>query len=928
MSDNNPDDDNNNNIPRQEEEDDNWAYLPADHHLYTKFQNALTKQLTDEHERVDLELIESEANLKAIEKEKEDIGIRLYSVQQQLAENQMNFEQSHENYNLVQKLRLEADSKLKQEKEVFEVKKNEVEEQKKKFFKAQDELSKLTKTLLQIEQYIKQVGGEIQKTKVITNRAEENLVSLEKSKQSQDLLIDTMNEEVKRLGEQKTILTAQLLSQSDETAQAKDILKNAQIEMQKIVASKKNLLERWQKSLMMMQRMDTALQAMKDALTQQKEQNIQIETELSGITQEIRKEAQTSEQLQAKNQLLDNQKKSLQERFKEFQEEQSRLQSQISLLTVSQQTTEGQAKEAEKEKQAIQSEMTQIENNIMKLHTETKKLFEDLVHAKSEHTTIEKTAANLNKQANVMQIEIEEKSVELENLLNEIVRVKIDQLNTQSQIELLETKRNEVKKEKEQNELTVIVYETQIRTGHDLNEKKQHEVGRLNKLHDELLSSQSDTSRNKDEAEKDSLKKSTKELKDANEKMQRDWISKQTELVSKHTQGEQIEENVNNLKTQQTILEQKKSRLNNQYTSYEKEIREIKNALKNLQNDMNKLNDALYENRAKKSKLDNENFNIESEFVEKLKELEKDSVKLEVEIDRLKDEKANLLSEIVECERQILLWERKIQLEKEMQEALDPTVGQSEISELKKEIHRMELRLDDFRKKQEILIAEMARCVDKRETIQLKYQNTGKSGPVPSKAGSTQKSGKDSQAQVHKQISSLKHTLNQTTQSSKQMDGALRKKQQEMDMINGQIEEANDKFTLLESDVNDRSVKLALGKLDKLLNIYQISSLQLQTKRFDALNNKISKLSYPENLLRQRYRDQVEENNIILQSLQKVLNEYPQYTNLISPLLELRPLEQQEGEYEGEQQQEQQEGEEGYEGEQQQEYDQQEMEAQ
>lgn len=54
---------------------------------------------------------------------------------------------------------------------------------------------------------------------------------------------------------------------------------------------------------------------------------------------------------------------------------------------------------------------------------------------------------------------------------------------------------------------------------------------------------------------------------------------------------------------------------------------------------MNKLNDALYENRAKKSKLDNENFNIESEFVEKLKELEKDSVKLEVEIDRLKDEK-------------------------------------------------------------------------------------------------------------------------------------------------------------------------------------------------------------------------------------------------------------------------------------------------
>lgn len=36
--------------------------------------------------------------------------------------------------------------------------------------------------------------------------------------------------------------------------------------MQKIIASKKNLSERWQKSLMTMERMDNALQAIKEAL--------------------------------------------------------------------------------------------------------------------------------------------------------------------------------------------------------------------------------------------------------------------------------------------------------------------------------------------------------------------------------------------------------------------------------------------------------------------------------------------------------------------------------------------------------------------------------------------------------------------------------------------------------------------------------------
>lgn len=90
----------------------------------------------------------------------------------------------------------------------------------------------------------------------------------------------------------------------------------------------------------------------------------------------------------------------------------------------------------------------------------------------------------------------------------------------------------------------------------------------------------------------------------------------------------------------------------------------------------------------------NDNFNIENEFKQKLKELENESIRLENSIASLKEEKADILSEIVEAERQILLWERKIQLEKEMQDALDPNIGQSEIVAMKKEIHRMELRYE------------------------------------------------------------------------------------------------------------------------------------------------------------------------------------------------------------------------------------------
>lgn len=60
-------------------------------------------------------------------------------------------------------------------------------------------------------------------------------------------------------------------------------------------------------------------------------------------------------------------------------------------------------------------------------------------------------------------------------------------------------------------------------------------------------------------------------------------------------------------------------------------------------------------------------------------------------------------------------------MQKEMQDALDPEIGQTEIVAMRKEIHRMELRYDILRKKQEEYIKDMEQSVFKRETIQLKY---------------------------------------------------------------------------------------------------------------------------------------------------------------------------------------------------------------
>lgn len=85
-----------------------------------RLQNALTKQLTDEHERIDLQLREKvidiinlnhlkEEEVRKIKKRREETGVQLYGVQHQLAKMQTTFERTHDNYNIVQKYRLDAE---------------------------------------------------------------------------------------------------------------------------------------------------------------------------------------------------------------------------------------------------------------------------------------------------------------------------------------------------------------------------------------------------------------------------------------------------------------------------------------------------------------------------------------------------------------------------------------------------------------------------------------------------------------------------------------------------------------------------------------------------------------------------------------------------------------------------------------------------
>lgn len=111
--------------------------------------------------------------------------------------------------------------------------------------------------------------------------------------------------------------------------------------------------------------------------------------------------------------------------------------------------------------------------------------------------------------------------------------------------------------------------------------------------------------------------------------MQKEWITNQSVLIEEQAKFEEIRQKTDELTTKEMILQKKKMRLNQQVDAHNKAIRELEINHKNLTFEMNKLNDLFYRSKSKQEQLSNDNFNIEQDFKQKLKELENESIKLE-----------------------------------------------------------------------------------------------------------------------------------------------------------------------------------------------------------------------------------------------------------------------------------------------------------
>ncbi|RLN97246.1 hypothetical protein BBJ28_00010386 [Nothophytophthora sp. Chile5] len=823
---NDEDDDSDEDDEDEDDEDGDPTQTIVDmgrHERMQRIQKVLYEQLVGNDTRVSLELREKEEELRRAKAAREDVGVALYGVQQQLAQLQVALEGAHRRLTTLHDERFASEDQLDDWKASTQEKKLVAERRRAHLYKTQGELDSLNATLRQVEQYNEEMKNEIARTQRAAEKAEETMSTAEKDKVKQDLYIDRLNEQVKTLQEQLGANTAQLKTQKLETQAAQETLREASAQMEAVAFEKKQLLQQWKSALIGMQQRDTALQATQTAISKVGEDELALSTELRGYKTSIDKAQQAHETLVATIERFNSELRFVEEQTATLRAEHERLAARHELLAKSLKQTEAQVSSASTSGKKLELEANQVAQHLETTQRERHALEDEIATQKNEKTTVHKAAHNLSKETQKLVTRVHEKEVELANLRNEMARVGVDALNVQNHAAQLAEAQRALVEELKRDDQGVERAEMEIRQRNDEIEKKMLRLDRLNKKYEQLVGKLEDADTGPLEATIKNLVRETKLGREENAARQKQWLSTQTALVYAASEAQELSERNQERKSKTSVLEQKQLRLQHELQEMQRELRELSTGIATLHADTARLNELIARHGSRHETLLNSNHALELEFASELRELEAASVALEARATALRQEKQELLDRVVEVERQLMLWEKKIQLEKETQAALDPEVGQAEARAMEKEIHRMRLRLEALQRSQEQMLQDMEQAVHKRDLIALRGRSKKEQEAELTFAALTTK------------VSTLQNQLRKSERDAARLDKGIHAQLMAGEDVSFQLEKASAELKVDEERTLALQREINAALYDKQRYIDAAARKLRMVKRFDAL---------------------------------------------------------------------------------------------
>ena len=363
-----------------------------------RIQRILQRQLMDTDDRISQELREKEEGQRRLSTKREDLGVSLYGAQQQLAKLQQALETVHAKFSAANEERYQSEEHGDEYRLVLEQREKEVGDQNLVLRDHQRELEALNVTCQQIERYNRELQSEIDVTKRAAYKTEEHVGELEKVKQDQDLYIDGLNENIRRLKEELALTAKTLAVQQLETQHAMATIADASVEMDKIAFEKKQLLQQWKSSLLSMSKRNEALSATQEAITGVKETQLSTQSEIHGVRKSLAEAQEQNEVLVATKDRIDAEIEFVRDQLARHGEERSTLAARYAMLQKSMQQTDRQSEQVASATKAVETSVRETQASIVTLQR-NRHAAESAIHLeRNDQLTVNKAAQNLAKE--------------------------------------------------------------------------------------------------------------------------------------------------------------------------------------------------------------------------------------------------------------------------------------------------------------------------------------------------------------------------------------------------------------------------------------------------------------------------------------------------------------------------------------------------
>ncbi|RXM36442.1 Coiled-coil domain-containing protein 40 [Acipenser ruthenus] len=710
------------------------------------------------------------------------------------------------------------------------------------------------------------VRSDISLMKHATQKAETEKAQVEDQKMKQDLFVDRLTKEVDKLREMIAIYEVQTVAQAEETKAAKEALSEAHMEIEAIAIEKKQLFQQWNSSLIGMRRRDEAYTAMQEALRQSKQLVQSLDTEIEGYKKSITKEEEQNEQLTVILNRAEYDANMSKKLISQCLARQEALKAEYSTYTRTLNETEKALIRVNMDHAKKFSELTLLRTLIEKECATKLELGDKILHKMQEQMTLDKSAKYARRQTEKLASRKRALELQLTKLENDLGQVALETNNSNIRLSSLQKTLATLDEEMHHKHELISRSESEIAKCCRVIERKQSTINLYNKKIDNIHAKTGGEELGPLAIQIKNLSKEIEQQSSEISSMQQYWLRQQNELVFLTKEREEQAVSVETLKKHLTILQQKKVRTENEIQQEMNEQKDIERHMKNLSNDMLKLNMILSKNNSLKEALQQGNSLMETEFVHKLKEAERESIEMQMKLERLQEEKERLLNSLVEAERQIMLWEKKTQLGKETRDAVDSDIGKGEMRSMRAEIHRMEVRYGQLMKQQEKLIREMEAVVARRETIVTR-------GEAQNKMEKKQ----PTHSEFHNKMQALQKKIEETQKQARECNGVIQELQDTQKSLSSTLDEKHKLVTESQATTDMMTQELKQLQDKKERNFSRFLAFQTRLKHFQSVKDGTYSPLVKTEALESEIQKQEDRIHAVSTIIDRICHEYPQH---------------------------------------------------